>query len=232
VDKLVFTIVILMGILTGMMLSLLMLSSKELPGILGGIALMLFTVLAARFAFIRLFRAVDLYDHGAVERRFTRRSVFRYEDVKSVDHSAVRRHVNFMYVGSVFSMRLTMLDGRTLRIDGHYKPALLGAEITILGRTFKGPTASDVVRDVIEAHIAKRHGESDWPLLESGGREESPKRARPLKKRYYTVSGDREKGPHTVKQLRAALEDGTLTKSTQVRADGEDERQPLGDVLG
>jgi len=50
--------------------------------------------------------------------------------------------------------------------------------------------------------------------------------------RYHVRSGDREKGPYTLAQLRASLRDGALGSATLVRAEDEAEARPLGEVLG
>jgi hypothetical protein len=48
---------------------------------------------------------------------------------------------------------------------------------------------------------------------------------------YYIGTGDREKGPFTLKQLRAAAQDASLKASTLVRVEDETERRPLEELL-
>jgi hypothetical protein len=51
------------------------------------------------------------------------------------------------------------------------------------------------------------------------------------KNKYYVIAGRREKGPYTVIQLREALKNKTVTRSTLVRAEGGDEQIRLGELL-
>lgn len=50
-------------------------------------------------------------------------------------------------------------------------------------------------------------------------------------KRYYLISGEREKGPYTIAQLRTAVAEGTASGASLVRAEEESEEQPLDDLL-
>jgi hypothetical protein len=66
-------------------------------------------------------------------------------------------------------MRLVMTDGRNLRLKGYCNPRPMNERLTILGKTFEGDSGIDVARMVIEANIAKRRGQSDWPPSTSEG---------------------------------------------------------------
>ena len=49
--------------------------------------------------------------------------------------------------------------------------------------------------------------------------------------RYYVGSGDHAKGPYTLQQLREAVQETALAPSVLVRAEGETEGRPLGQLL-
>lgn len=49
--------------------------------------------------------------------------------------------------------------------------------------------------------------------------------------RYFVRSGDRDKGPFTLEQLRDAVAQTAISSSATVRAEGETEERPLADLL-
>jgi hypothetical protein len=239
VDKIIFTPLPLIWI--GVNLSLLMVGYHDIAGLRDWLAVIGYAVAAlaiAVFAGRWIFRAVDFYERGAVERIFWLRRIFRYDEAEKLDFRLVRRYVDQyirkVYVEAKYEMRLVMNDGRKLRLSEHYTGRPLGMRMTVLGRAFEGDEEIDVVRDVIRFAIDNRNNPSAWPSTGDEGRPEmTAEKTRPPQKRYYVNVGTREKGPYTIKRLRAAVKDATLTASAMVRAEDEheNERRPLGDLL-
>ena len=49
--------------------------------------------------------------------------------------------------------------------------------------------------------------------------------------RYFIRSGDRDKGPYTVRQLRESVAATAISEDALVHKEGEEESRPLADVL-
>jgi hypothetical protein len=88
------------------------------------------------------------------------------------------------------------------------------------------------VQEMYEGNDDRIHLVHSEIQAKSGGRSRQPDPdARPSRKHYYVWAAYQEKGPYTIKELRAALKDQKLSASTPVRADDEIESRSLEALL-
>lgn len=106
---------------------------------------------------IRVHRAIEFYEHGAVLRRLGRRPLrMLYREVGTLVFATVRQFINGVYAGTVLNIRLIEHSPgrRVIRFHGKYKERGKRAIATVFTKQFDSDVEMDRVRDRVAEVIA------------------------------------------------------------------------------
>lgn len=130
--------------------------SRMLLSALIGFTISAGIVYACWLGFTLTFREIDFHERGLLERTWSKRRVFRYEDLVGLTYSLTRQYINGIYAGTALVLHVAASDGRKLKYTGRHKEKPKGLAMTVFGRKFEGEDELDVVKDVISAYVARR----------------------------------------------------------------------------
>lgn len=156
-DRIIWGILIVLLVLTGIMLLVAGVFSLAKDKSVGAFVLLMAIgmLVGCWFGIRALARRVEFYHHGIVDRVFSRASEYPFEGAVEFSYNLVRRYYHGIYAGTLVQFRLKVADGRVFRLNTVHKERPVGLSVTIFKKKFKGDDELDVVRDIVSGHVVQ-----------------------------------------------------------------------------